>query len=272
VVGLPFVSWFLSGLTGFFQAPTLGSFLVRRAQFTQFLSSNKSLTAGRYARLMGLACTEMLLTTPSALNQMVIDLKARLLEPWRSCVDSFYPVAQQSSHGCRCGNHQVLCFPSVLSYFSHILDSLKNTAATTGGPSTLLPAELNGRVYHLCSPQPWIPSPPRVRPQGLINFRILRRLRPSFRLAGSPRPPVSAFPRRSSVPSLSSTYVSPYAFIMPPCSPLRPDEHTSHISGLHRSCSSHMLCMIEAGEVSCIDTSPPDKAKILCQHRLMFVR
>ena len=67
---------------------TLRSFLARRAQFTQFLSSNKSLTAGRYVRLMALASTEMLLTTPLALSQMIINLKAQPLEPWRSWADT----------------------------------------------------------------------------------------------------------------------------------------------------------------------------------------
>ena len=67
---------------------TLRSFLARRAQFTQFLSSNKSLTAGRYVRLMALASTEMLLTTPLALAQMIVNLKAQPLEPWRSWADT----------------------------------------------------------------------------------------------------------------------------------------------------------------------------------------
>lgn len=77
-------------LSAVYCALTLRSFLARRTQFTQFLSSNTSLTLSRYIRLMALASTEMLLTTPLASLQMVIGLTGQPLEPWRSWADTHY--------------------------------------------------------------------------------------------------------------------------------------------------------------------------------------
>lgn len=66
----------------------LRSFLQRQAQFSQFVSSNSSITAGRYFRLMALGCVEMLCTTPLAIFQMVLNLTRGPLEPWRSWADT----------------------------------------------------------------------------------------------------------------------------------------------------------------------------------------
>lgn len=64
------------------------AFLRRQAQFTEFLSSNKSLTPSRYFRLMALACVELLCTTPISVFQIYLNLTAHPLEPWRSWADT----------------------------------------------------------------------------------------------------------------------------------------------------------------------------------------
>lgn len=63
---------------------TLISFVRRQAQFSQFLSTNSSLTASRYFRLMALACTEMLCTTPLAVFSIVLNATAAPVVPWVS--------------------------------------------------------------------------------------------------------------------------------------------------------------------------------------------
>lgn len=67
---------------------TLWSFMQRHVQFSQFVSSNSSITAGRYLRLMALACVEMSCTTPLAVFQMTLNLTFGPLEPWRSWADT----------------------------------------------------------------------------------------------------------------------------------------------------------------------------------------
>ena len=67
---------------------TLRTFLKRQAQFTEFLSSNKSLTASRYFRLMALACMELMCTTPISVFQIYLNATAYPLSPWRSWADT----------------------------------------------------------------------------------------------------------------------------------------------------------------------------------------
>ena len=69
---------------------TLISFLRRHTQFTQFLSANSSLTASRYFRLMALACTEILCTTPLAVFSMIINATAGPIAPWVSWEETHY--------------------------------------------------------------------------------------------------------------------------------------------------------------------------------------
>ena len=69
---------------------TLWSFLQRQAQFSQFMSSNSSLTMSRYFRLMSLAGVEMLCTTPLSVFQMVLNATAEPLDPWVSWSDTHY--------------------------------------------------------------------------------------------------------------------------------------------------------------------------------------
>ena len=77
-------------LSKFIAVLALREFNKRRAQFTSFLKSNSSLTLSRYFRLMALAMTEMLFTTPLAI--FVIYLNATTLEigPWRSWDDTHF--------------------------------------------------------------------------------------------------------------------------------------------------------------------------------------
>lgn len=63
---------------------TLRSFLQRQAQFSEFMSSNSSLTMSRYFRLMALAGVELLCTTPLSVFQMVLNATAQPVDPWIS--------------------------------------------------------------------------------------------------------------------------------------------------------------------------------------------
>ena len=69
---------------------TLWSFLQRQAQFSQFISSNSTLTMSRYFRLMALAGVELLCTTPLAILQIVLNATAQPLDPWVSWSDTHY--------------------------------------------------------------------------------------------------------------------------------------------------------------------------------------
>lgn len=69
---------------------TLVSFLRRQAQFNQFLSTNSSLTASRYFRLIALACTEVMCITPLAVFSMVINATSAPIEPWISWENTHY--------------------------------------------------------------------------------------------------------------------------------------------------------------------------------------
>jgi len=68
---------------------TLISFVRRQAQFSQFLSGNSTLSTGRYFRLMALACTEVLLTTPLAIFSISLNV-ANGTAPWISWEDTHY--------------------------------------------------------------------------------------------------------------------------------------------------------------------------------------
>jgi len=69
---------------------TLWSFLQRQAQFSQFMSSNSSLTMSRYFRLMALAGIELLCTTPLAIFQIILNATAAPLDPWVSWQETHY--------------------------------------------------------------------------------------------------------------------------------------------------------------------------------------
>lgn len=66
---------------------TLRAFMIRRAQFNQFVSSTPSLTMNRYFRLMSLAMTEILFTIPIATYGLYLNITSRPIYPWKSWSD-----------------------------------------------------------------------------------------------------------------------------------------------------------------------------------------
>ncbi|EMD35181.1 STE3-like pheromone receptor B mating type [Gelatoporia subvermispora B] len=71
-------------------ALSIRQFLIRRAEFNKFLSSNTSLTANRYFRLMALATTELMCSTPISAYGMYLNLSGSNVRPWISWADTHY--------------------------------------------------------------------------------------------------------------------------------------------------------------------------------------
>lgn len=92
------------------QVLTLRSFLRRRAEFAQFLASNKSLSVSRYLRLMALACVEMMCTVPLSIVFTILNLKAQPFQPWVSWEDTHSNFSR------------VLLIPSVIWRQSKLLE------------------------------------------------------------------------------------------------------------------------------------------------------
>ncbi|PPQ96632.1 hypothetical protein CVT26_010672 [Gymnopilus dilepis] len=69
---------------------TLRSFSRRRAEFSQFLTSNTSLTLSRYFRLMALAMTEICATTPLSIFTIWLNATATPIHPWISLADTHF--------------------------------------------------------------------------------------------------------------------------------------------------------------------------------------
>lgn len=69
---------------------SLRSFIRRRVQFNQFLSSNKSLTAGRYFRLMALAACDLTFTIPLSIFIIWVNTVANPVAPWISWEDTHF--------------------------------------------------------------------------------------------------------------------------------------------------------------------------------------
>ncbi|KAK0199269.1 pheromone receptor Rcb2 B44 [Desarmillaria ectypa] len=69
---------------------SLRAFMQRRADFSSFLSSNKSLTTSRYFRLMALSMTEICCTTPLAITMICINVLGSQVGPWRSWADTHF--------------------------------------------------------------------------------------------------------------------------------------------------------------------------------------
>jgi pheromone a factor receptor len=81
--GTPLLGGFLSAIL----SPaglSLNAFYLRRAQFTRFTASNKSLSTSRYFRLMALAMTEILCTIPLASFMIWLNSAALPVQPWVS--------------------------------------------------------------------------------------------------------------------------------------------------------------------------------------------
>ncbi|KAK0460305.1 pheromone A receptor-domain-containing protein [Armillaria novae-zelandiae] len=67
---------------------SIRAFMRRRLEFNQFLSSNKSLTLSRYFRLMALATTEIMCTTPLATLTICLNILSSPMSPYRSWSDT----------------------------------------------------------------------------------------------------------------------------------------------------------------------------------------
>ncbi|KAG1796922.1 pheromone A receptor-domain-containing protein [Suillus plorans] len=88
---------------------SLKAFYLRRAQFTRFLKSNKSLSASRYFRLMALAMAEILCTIPLASFIIWLNSAAHPVEPWISWENVHYDFSR------------VMQYPSVLWTTNYLL-------------------------------------------------------------------------------------------------------------------------------------------------------
>ena len=76
------------------QALTLIKFNSHRMQFNQVVRSNSSLTVGRYFRLMALAMTEIMLTTPLAIFTIALNATSTEVGPWRSWDDTHFAYSR----------------------------------------------------------------------------------------------------------------------------------------------------------------------------------
>ena len=63
-------------------------------QFNQVVRSNSSLTVGRYFRLMALAMTEIMLTSPLAIFTIVLNATSTEIGPWRSWDDTHFAYSR----------------------------------------------------------------------------------------------------------------------------------------------------------------------------------
>ena len=88
---------------------SLREFSARRAQFSQFLSLNKSLTISRYFRLMALAMTDIVFTTPLAIFIIWLNATATPIGPWISWEDTHF------------GYSRVDQVPSVIWHMNHLV-------------------------------------------------------------------------------------------------------------------------------------------------------
>ncbi|KAK0183632.1 fungal pheromone STE3G-protein-coupled receptor [Armillaria mellea] len=73
---------------------TLRAFSRRRLEFSKFLSSNRSLSVGRYFRLMALAMTEICFTMPLAIFMIWLNTTATPIGPWRSWADTHFAFSR----------------------------------------------------------------------------------------------------------------------------------------------------------------------------------
>ncbi|KAF4588478.1 a-factor receptor [Pleurotus pulmonarius] len=69
---------------------TLRAFMIRRAQFRQFLSANSSLTMNRYFRLMALATVELVINTSLNAYGTYLTISSNTIQPWRGWDDAHF--------------------------------------------------------------------------------------------------------------------------------------------------------------------------------------
>ncbi|KAH7869343.1 pheromone receptor [Lentinula edodes] len=94
-------SWtILLGIASAVYFLSLRAFAMRRLEFAQFMSSNKTLSFGRYFRLMALAMTEMICTLPLTILLIWLSATQSPVQPWISLANThidFSRVAQYPS-------------------------------------------------------------------------------------------------------------------------------------------------------------------------------
>lgn len=74
---------------------SLRAFALRRAQFREFLSTNKTtLTPSRYFRLMALATTELLCTIPISSYGIYLNATVEPVQPWISWSNIHYDFSR----------------------------------------------------------------------------------------------------------------------------------------------------------------------------------
>ncbi|KAF4611600.1 hypothetical protein D9613_004065 [Agrocybe pediades] len=69
---------------------TLKTFMQRRTQFSQYLSSKASISVNLYFRLMCLATTEILFTVPISSYGLYLNIAAKPIYPWKSWSDTHF--------------------------------------------------------------------------------------------------------------------------------------------------------------------------------------
>ncbi|KAF8830006.1 hypothetical protein HHX47_DHR2000131 [Lentinula edodes] len=69
-------------------ALSLRAFAQRRLEFAQFISCNKTLTIGRYFRLMALAMTELMCTIPLSVVTIWLTAATTPISPWISLANT----------------------------------------------------------------------------------------------------------------------------------------------------------------------------------------
>lgn len=80
-----------------------------RAEISQFASTNSAFTPSRYLRLMALASTEMLLTTPLSIFVIVLNVRIGPVSPWVSWEDTHFDFGR------------VIQFPAVVWRAEHLV-------------------------------------------------------------------------------------------------------------------------------------------------------
>ncbi|KAI0920339.1 hypothetical protein AcV5_010105 [Taiwanofungus camphoratus] len=92
------VNWWpvvLGVISAVYCSLSLRAFALRRAQFHEFLSSNKTtLTFGRYFRLMALATTELAFTIPIASYGIYLNATVQPVEPWVSWSNTHFAFSR----------------------------------------------------------------------------------------------------------------------------------------------------------------------------------
>lgn len=73
----------------------------RQIRFNQLLSSNPSLTSGRYFRLMALALTDLVLTVPFGIYEIYSNAADGNVYPWKGWADTHYNFSRVESFPAR---------------------------------------------------------------------------------------------------------------------------------------------------------------------------